>query len=297
MHPSCSPLATCIDPVFSCLYLVFPGPYLTNSQAKIDTVQAIIMASLTQSARLNFAGFVATFALAVIAVTTRFAIRFRGRQKVLLTDLMCLLSTCFFIAYGALMIDFIFNVSKYHALDGNPLLGLEELVNLAKRVFAMEIVFGCGITSIKLSILWLYRHLFAIKTNVQRAIHGVAAVAIAWLIGTTLAIVFQCRPISAYWETVVSSEFCSENSKVLLGYEMTNLFIDVAILCIPLAVVPRLQLATTKKASVTTVFLLGALVCVFSILRLTAIYRPPDLANRKLPCPPAVDFPRLTCRS
>jgi hypothetical protein len=125
--------------------------------------------------------------------------------------------------------------------------------------FAAEIVFGCGITSIKLSILGLYNHLFSINKKTQRVIHVVGAVAIAWFIAATLVIIFQCKPISAYWETVASSEYCLQNPHVLLGYEVTNLFVDVSILCIPMAILPRLHIATTKKVSITLVFLLGAL--------------------------------------
>lgn len=93
----------------------------------------------------------------------------------------------------------------------------------------------------------------------QQVIRGVATVAVLWFIAATCVIVFQCRPISAYWETVGSPEFCLPNPPVLLGYEMTNLFVDIAILCIPMAVIPRLYMATAKKVSITLAFILGAL--------------------------------------
>ncbi|KAH9904492.1 hypothetical protein F4778DRAFT_790032 [Xylariomycetidae sp. FL2044] len=242
------------------------------------------MSDLTTSARLNFGAIMATLSLAIVAITMRFIVRVIYKQKILPADLMCVAATVFFITYSSLIINFIFVKSQYHALDANPLLGLDELVNLSKMTFIAEIVFGCGITSIKLSILWLYNTLFSVKPNIQRSIHVVASIAILWFIVVTCIIVFQCKPISAYWETVASPEYCSSNTTTLLGYEMTNLFIDVAILCIPIAALSGLRMAMAKKVSVIMVFLLGALVCVFSILRLTAIYRLPDPAAN-------LDFP------
>ncbi|VUC24323.1 unnamed protein product [Clonostachys rosea] len=77
-----------------------------------------------------------------------------------------------------------------------------------------------------------------------------------------------------------SDEFCMSMPKLLLGFELTNLFIDVAILLIPTVMVAKLRLNAIKKVSVIGVFLLGAMVCVTSIVRLTAIWNPPDiLAN------------------
>lgn len=93
--------------------------------------------------------------------------------------------------------------------------------------------------------------------------------------------------------------------ELLLGFELTNLFIDVAILLIPTVMVGKLRLNAIKKVSVIGVFSAGCnvsnaildlppdlvsvyqvlrydRVCVTSIARLTAIWNPPDvMANCK----------------
>ncbi|CAI6101391.1 unnamed protein product [Clonostachys chloroleuca] len=85
----------------------------------------------------------------------------------------------------------------------------------------------------------------------------------------------QCRPISALGSSFGSSEFCMSMPELLLGFELTNLFIDVAILLIPTVMVGKLRLNAIKKVSVIGVFSAG--VCVTSIARLTAIWNPPDV--------------------
>ena len=48
-------------------------------------------------------------------------------------------------------------------------------------------------------------------------------------------------------------------SKILLGYEMTNLFLDIVILCIPMPIVWNLNLQMSKKLGLTGIFFLGGL--------------------------------------
>lgn len=174
--------------------------------------------------------------------------------------------------------------------------------------FIAEILFGTSLTSIKLSILLFYDTLFSINDKTLRVTRATAALCIIWYLIVTFVIVFQCKPVSAYWETVDSPTYCRNSPTVLLGYEISNLLLDVTILCIPVSIIPRLHLSTVKKVTVLGIFLLGALyvsyrwftalstpflyhhgqfsnaaymsrVCVCSILRLTAIWNPPDVVE------------------
>jgi hypothetical protein len=119
-------------------------------------------------------------------------------------------------------------------------------------------LFGFGITAIKLSILWFYYILFSVDNLLRWAIRAAAIVSILWLIVSTLVIVLQCIPPKAYWETLASTEYCLEYPRILLGYELTNLFVDVAILCIPTGTVWNLQLPKSRKIPIMGIFLLGS---------------------------------------
>ncbi|KAI1452632.1 hypothetical protein F4805DRAFT_446639 [Annulohypoxylon moriforme] len=237
------------------------------------------MATLTKSARDNFAVCVLMLVLATFSVFMRFLSRLNHHHTLLAADWMCLASLCLFAVYCALVIHFIFNTSQFHAFDADPAFGLTELVNLSKMSFIAEIIFGTSLTSIKLSILLFYHTLFSIDDNMLRVTRVTAVLCVIWYIIVTFIIVFQCHPVSAYWELVDSPLYCMNSPTVLLGYEISNLLLDATILCIPVTIVPRLHLSTLKKATVLGIFLLGALVCVCSILRLTAIWNPPNVVE------------------
>ncbi|KAI1816957.1 hypothetical protein GGS20DRAFT_535558 [Poronia punctata] len=235
------------------------------------------MDDFTPSARKHFVISAVLIAVTSFAVLLRFFLKFTRRQKLQGPDWMCLLSTGVFNISCGLVINYILNVSEYHAFDNDLKLGLAELMNLAKLVYVTEIMFGIGITSIKLSILWFFYILFSVDRTLRLAIRGAVGVCIVWFIIATSFVIFQCRPVDAYWKTFGSPQYCFRPARVLLGYETTNLFIDVAILGIPIRAVWQLQLPRSKKATVSGIFLLGGLVCVTSILRLTAIWHPADI--------------------
>ncbi|XDG03991.1 hypothetical protein ABKA04_003606 [Annulohypoxylon sp. FPYF3050] len=217
------------------------------------------MAILTKSARDNFAVCVLMLILASVSALMRILSRLTHHHTLLAADWMCLVSLCFFAAYCALVINFIFNTSQFHAFDPNPAYGLTELVNLSKMSFIAEILFGTSLTSIKLSILLFYDTLFSINDKTLRVTRATAALCIIWYLIVTFIIVFQCEPVSAYWETIDSPMYCRNSPTVLLGYEISNLLLDVTILCIPVSIIPRLHLSTVKKVTVLGIFLLGAL--------------------------------------
>ncbi|KAI0383267.1 hypothetical protein F5Y04DRAFT_278974 [Hypomontagnella monticulosa] len=163
--------------------------------------------------------------------------------------------------------------------------------------FIAELFFGTSLTSIKLSILWFYDTLFSVNDTMLRVTRATAILCVIWYLTVTFVIIFQCNPVSAYWESVDSPLYCLSSPAVLLGYEMSNLFLDVTILCIPVTIVPRLRLSTPKKATVLGIFLLGALVCVCSILRLTAIWKPPDVLQNCKSLLSQLSFPKYASSS
>ncbi|KAI1420424.1 hypothetical protein F5Y12DRAFT_791635 [Xylaria sp. FL1777] len=231
----------------------------------------------TKNASENDVVSVSLIALTLTTVLIRLVLKLYRGQTPQGPDWMCFIATGIFITYASLIINFILNVSQYHALDPDPRLGLDEATNLAKLVYTNEVLFGFGITAIKLSILWFYYNLFSVNRTLLHVIQATAVGCIVWFIVATLVVALQCTPIQAFWEYFDMPPYCLEYPRVLLGYEISNLLIDVAILCIPTGTVIRLQLPWLKKVPIIRIFLLGAVVCIFSILRLVAICNPPNI--------------------
>lgn len=80
-----------------------------------------------------------------------------------------------------------------------------------------------------------------------------------WLFVVTFVITFQCHSAEAFWLNADTPPSCLEYGRVLLGYEITNLILDVVILCIPVTAVSRLCLSRPKRVALIGVFLLGGL--------------------------------------
>ncbi|KAK6065011.1 integral membrane protein [Seiridium cupressi] len=242
------------------------------------------MRPTTQSAKENFAACVAMMVICFIFVTLRCAVRLTALQVPTPSDWLCLLALLLFFAYAVIIINFICNTSAYGAFDFATTTDLVELQNLLKVGFQVEILFGTGLSVVKFSILAFYYELFHVHIVMRRIVVGTAVVCLAWFIASTLLIVLQCTPPQAFWETFLSPQYCLSNTRVLLGFEISNLFIDLAILAIPVNMVRQLQLATAKKTSLLMIFALGGFVCVTSIVRLSAIWRPPNVdANYDFP--------------
>jgi hypothetical protein len=115
------------------------------------------------------------------------------------------------------------------------------------------------VTAVKISILWLYYTLFAVSTFVHRFIVGAGIVCVMWFFICLFIVIFQCTPPSAYWKTLSTHPSCLQPAKALLGVELSNLFIDVAILWIPLLAISPLRMHMSKKIGVSIIFLVGVL--------------------------------------
>ncbi|KAI1174106.1 hypothetical protein F4777DRAFT_408868 [Nemania sp. FL0916] len=232
---------------------------------------------LTDSARENFIASIVLIPLASLATVIRFAIKLCRRQRPDGPDWLCFISTVLFAAHSGLILEFIFNISMYGAFDLDYSYSPVELANLAKFSYKTEIILTLSISFIKFSILWFYHKLFSIDQKLRRAIHIISAICLAWLLTFVLVIVFQCTPVQAFWEQLDDPKYCLVAPRIFLGYEISNLFIDVVILCIPIGAVSQMHLP--KKLTVIGIFLLGSIVCIASILRLTAIWKLPNPAR------------------
>ncbi|KAI6087452.1 hypothetical protein F4821DRAFT_108552 [Hypoxylon rubiginosum] len=231
------------------------------------------MTPLTQGARQNLQACSAMIGLTALAVVSRVAVRLTHGQALQVSDWLCLTSLALFYAQCGLIINFIIRNGAYEI---GPPLQLIEIVELLKITWIAEILFGGLITAVKLSILWFYYSIFSVNHHVRHAIFITATGCIIWFIVTTFIVLFQCHPIDAFWNQLAQPPFCIDAPTFLLGYEMTNLFLDVAILCIPTGALKQLHLPLSKKISLCVIFILGGLVCIASIIRLTALYKLPN---------------------
>lgn len=128
-------------------------------------------------------------------------------------------------------------------------------------LYAEEVLFVTGISVVKLSILMFYRHIFTTQTFARINL-VLIAIAIIWAIITLFLVIFQCNPVHGEWNYAMQlsgQTSCINSPRMIFGFEISNVIIDVSILMPPVFMVQKLQLSTVKRISLTVIFLLGLL--------------------------------------
>ncbi|KAK8058879.1 hypothetical protein PG994_009327 [Apiospora phragmitis] len=82
-----------------------------------------------------------------------------------------------------------------------------------------------------------------------------------------LVVIFQCRPISNYWNVMAESHNCLDEAAHLLSAGIINTFTDFVVVLLPIVTVMKLQLTTRNRLVVVGLFSLGFLACGVGVFR------------------------------
>ena len=82
-----------------------------------------------------------------------------------------------------------------------------------------------------------------------------------WLVGCGLATIFQCSPVSFYWNQLAGDTlgFCVNEYSFLAANAALNIASDIMILVLPMPIVWRLHIKKSQKLAISSIFLLGGL--------------------------------------
>ncbi|VUC23019.1 unnamed protein product [Clonostachys rosea] len=229
------------------------------------------MSRFTAGGELNFIGCLVMLGTSSIFVGLRSFVQIRSKQCVTAADWFCFLSLMIFTAHCAYLLTHILAVPAKGAFAASPSTSPEKAESLMKLTFASSILFINGITLAKLSILAGYKATFAIQRQYRHIIMGLSALCIVWWACFILVTIFQCNPTRPRWTISDDPKRCLSVWTPMLAVEISNLAIDVMILITPILATWRLNLPAHRKWAVAGIFLVGALVCASSILRIESI--------------------------
>lgn len=166
----------------------------------------------------------------------------------------------------------------------------QTLIHDSQIVYIDNIFYALTLSTIKFSILLMYRRIFRSKTF-RHVTLAVGLLVLGWMIGVVFAQIFTCTPVKGAWDPAVA-QHCIGTTKFYYGNAIANLLTDVVILCLPLPLVWRLNITTHRKLAISGIFLLGGLydpppfewnfsfslaltdshsVCISSILRIVSL--------------------------
>lgn len=138
---------------------------------------------------------------------------------------------------------------------------LDQLTAVLKWIWVSEIFMTIILTFVKASIVVWYWNIFAVNnSDIRIPMMVVGGLCLAWGLIALLIVIFQCTPVYAAWDMVANQTArCFSFGNLILGYETSNMVLDVAILVLPLRAVFKLKMNLSKKITVAGIFCLGTL--------------------------------------
>ena len=122
-----------------------------------------------------------------------------------------------------------------------------------------EVLYTPASTTIKLSILLLYRRLFPNRSLKITSI-CVAPFLLVFALAQMLSVIIQCSPPAALWDPAsYPNAQCDKYAPALLLFAIVNALTDVFILSLPLPILWHLQVSAHQRWRLISVFLLGGL--------------------------------------
>ena len=113
------------------------------------------------------------------------------------------------------------------------------------------------VTALKMSILWLYRRIFATETFRRVALISMVVVVI-WFLGAELLNILVCLPVQSFWNPTVKGHYLNFDLFFLVT-SIIETVIDLFILILPVPVISTIQLPPRSKIMLYGIFFLGGL--------------------------------------
>lgn len=128
-----------------------------------------------------------------------------------------------------------------------------------KAILTTEVLYTPASTSIKFSILLLYRRIFPSK-KLKIVLQCIAGFLVIFALTQMLSVIFQCTPVAALWNpTAHPGATCDSYTPALILFGAVNAATDVIILCLPMPLLWRLHVTKTRRNQLMGMFLLGGL--------------------------------------
>ena len=238
---------------------------LSFSLCVIDTVAVALRILARWKSKTNFGSDDSMIALSLIPLWSMVAIGYLGASTVTKRKILLIHFSCGPWRDGTGHYE-LGTRASHNILEGTVAekshLSCVCLLSVQVMMSGM-IMYSLTITMVKLSLLLLYRRLFATASFRKRA-DVTAVICVTWFFVATFTNVFQCRPFNAAFRLdLIPSESCIDLQQYLRGIAIANLALDFVILVLPLHMIWNLNLPARQRNLLLATFLLGSL-CVLT---------------------------------
>ncbi|PSN61565.1 hypothetical protein BS50DRAFT_625400 [Corynespora cassiicola Philippines] len=203
------------------------------------------------------------------AVVLRFTARLWNGQEISWDDGFMVVAWSLIIAYFGMVIK-LTRLGSAQIFTGK--VPPQDLYMVFKFGYAISIVFEVVNITVKTSLLFCFCRIFSTQ-EFRRQAMILGAFCAAWFIASVLTTIFQCIPVHKAWDREIPGR-CINMDGFVLGYELTNALLDIALIVLPIRVIYTLKLSRRQKILVSLIFMLGGFVTVTSIVRIVYGYNP-----------------------
>ena len=126
--------------------------------------------------------------------------------------------------------------------------------------FTYNLVMALAFGIIKLSVILLYRRLFVGRLFNRHSLAPFTLISL-WSLSFFFTTAFQCGTRIEYWWTsqVTIRRFCVDTNALNLGFSISDVVTDLMVLATPLPIIWKLQMSTSQKLELMSIFILGLL--------------------------------------
>jgi len=129
-------------------------------------------------------------------------------------------------------------------------------VGVRKALFITNQIYAAGLSLAKMSVLLFYYRIFGTSVQARIAFWIIGLLIVGWLIALNILSAFSCTPVQKGWNEEIPGH-CLYYLPEFLGATISNIIIDVIILCAPLPFLWKLHIKRPRKAALIAVFLAG----------------------------------------
>lgn len=136
----------------------------------------------------------------------------------------------------------------------------DQITRVLRNFYVMACLYYTQVALAKLSIITFYMRIFP-QRDVKRILWGTFIFTVCWGIAFVTACIFQCRPVSHFWNKWdgLHDGKCVSDTGITWSNAVISITLDLWMLAVPLWQLRGLHLHWKKKVGVALMFCIGTL--------------------------------------
>ncbi|OHF01596.1 hypothetical protein CORC01_03086 [Colletotrichum orchidophilum] len=207
------------------------------------------------------------FVLVGIIVLVRIIVRCTVTRNFFSDDVLVIIAALFTFAVCALLpIATDLGLGQhYWNLDAEFL--PDNTKSLLQLIFIATTLYPCAIAFTRLSAICSFLRITT-HQSARWVMYSAAAITGGFGLASIFAVIFQCKPITAAWDSSISGASCYPFIDFLHASAALNIAIDMLLCTMPLLYIWSMKMALSKKLLLTILFAFSGLSCAAVIIKL-----------------------------